>query len=114
MKPKTMPRATAVRNASAAAVTEKMTVMPNRSAAPAPIPSPMASPTMPPAPESVIASIRNTEFFEVLLPDGAQKYGLVRDIVVGRDGLVHVPQGPGLGALIDFALIERKKIAVLA
>ena len=62
----------------------------------------------------VIASIRNTEFFEVLLPDGAQKYGLEQDIVVGRDGMVHVPNGPGLGAAIDFALIERKKIAVLS
>jgi L-alanine-DL-glutamate epimerase-like enolase superfamily enzyme len=60
----------------------------------------------------VIASIRNTEFFEVLLPDGAQKYGLEQDIVV-RDGMVHVPNGPGLGAAIDFKLIERKKIAVL-
>jgi L-alanine-DL-glutamate epimerase-like enolase superfamily enzyme len=62
----------------------------------------------------VIASIRNTEFFEVLLPDGAQKYGLEQDIVVGRDGMVHVPNGPGLGAAIDFKLIERKKIAVLS
>jgi L-alanine-DL-glutamate epimerase-like enolase superfamily enzyme len=62
----------------------------------------------------VIASIRNTTFFEVLLPDGAQKYGLEHDIVVGRDGLVHVPNGPGLGAAIDFKLIERKKIAVLS
>ena len=62
----------------------------------------------------VIASIRNTEFFEVLLPDGAQKYGLEQDIGVGRDGMVHVPNGPGLGAAIDFALIERKKIAVLS
>lgn len=62
----------------------------------------------------VIASIRNTEFFEVLLPDAAQKYGLEQDIVVGRDGLVHVPNGPGLGAAIDFALIERKKIAILS
>jgi L-alanine-DL-glutamate epimerase-like enolase superfamily enzyme len=62
----------------------------------------------------VIASIRNTEFFEVLLPDGAQKYGLEQDIVVGRDGLVHVPNKPGLGAAIDFKLIERKKVAVLS
>ncbi|QQS11358.1 MAG: mandelate racemase [Rhodospirillales bacterium] len=62
----------------------------------------------------VIASIRNTEFFEVLLPDGAQKYGLAKDIVVGRDGMVEVPDGPGLGAEIDFALIERKKVAVLS
>ena len=36
-------------------------------------------------------------FFEVLLPDAAQKYGLEQDIVVGRDGMVHVPNGPGLG-----------------
>jgi L-alanine-DL-glutamate epimerase-like enolase superfamily enzyme len=62
----------------------------------------------------VIASIRNTEFFEVLLPDGAQKYGLQQDIVVGRDGLVHVPSGPGLGAAIDFELIKRKTVAVLS
>ena len=62
----------------------------------------------------VIASLRNTEFFEVLLPDAAQKYGLEQDIVVGRGGLVHVPNGPGLGAAIDFKLIERKKISVLS
>ena len=62
----------------------------------------------------VIASIRNTTFFEVLLPDAAQKYGLEQDIVVGRDGMVHVPNGPGLGAAIDFKLIERKKVAVLS
>jgi L-alanine-DL-glutamate epimerase-like enolase superfamily enzyme len=61
----------------------------------------------------VIAAIRNTEFFEVLLPDGAQKYGLAQDIVVGRDGMVHVPDGPGLGAAIDFDLIKRKTVTVL-
>ena len=30
----------------------------------------------------VIMAIKNCEFFEVLLPDGAQKYGLVQDIEV--------------------------------
>ena len=62
----------------------------------------------------VIMAIRNTEFFEVLLPDGMQKYGLAQDIVVGPDGLVHAPTAPGLGADIDFALIERNKIGVLS
>jgi L-alanine-DL-glutamate epimerase-like enolase superfamily enzyme len=62
----------------------------------------------------VISAIRNTEFFEVLLPDAAQKYGLEQDIVVGKDGMVHAPTGPGLGAAIDFKLIERKKVAVLS
>jgi L-alanine-DL-glutamate epimerase-like enolase superfamily enzyme len=61
----------------------------------------------------VIMAIRNCEFFEVLLPDAAQKYGLAQDIVVDRNGMVGAPGAPGLGAEIDFALIERKKVAVL-
>ena len=61
----------------------------------------------------VIMAIRNCEFFEVLLPPGAQQYGLVRDIGVEPDGLVRAPEGAGLGAPIDFALIERNKLAIL-
>ena len=30
-----------------------------------------------------------------------------------RDGAIAIPDGPGLGARIDFDLIERKKIEVL-
>jgi L-alanine-DL-glutamate epimerase-like enolase superfamily enzyme len=59
-------------------------------------------------------AIRNTEFFEVLLPDTMQKYGLAQDITPDRDGFVHAPTAPGLGADIDFELIERKKIGVLS
>src|SRR5262249_30637943 len=59
----------------------------------------------------VIMAIRNCEFFEVLLPAGAQKYGLAQDVEVDPRGLVHALNGPGLGADIDFALIERKKAA---
>jgi L-alanine-DL-glutamate epimerase-like enolase superfamily enzyme len=62
----------------------------------------------------VIMAIRNTEFFEVLLPDAMQKYGLAPDIEIDRDGYVHAPTGPGLGAQIDFDLIERKKVGVLS
>ena len=62
----------------------------------------------------VIMSIPNTEYFEVLLPDGAQKYGMAEEIVVDANGMVHAPKGSGLGAAIDFDLIERKKIAVLS
>jgi L-alanine-DL-glutamate epimerase-like enolase superfamily enzyme len=61
----------------------------------------------------VTMAIRNCEFFEVLLPAAAQKYGLVDDIEVDGRGLVHAMNGPGLGAHIDFALIERQKTAVL-
>src|SRR5207253_120366 len=60
----------------------------------------------------VTMAIRNCEFFEVLLPAAAQKYGLREDIEVDARGLVHAPAGPGLGAAIDFELIERRKTAV--
>ncbi len=62
----------------------------------------------------LIMAIRNCEYFEVLLPDGAQKYGLVQDIEVDAKGLVHAPAGPGLGAQIDFDLIKRKQVSVLS
>lgn len=61
----------------------------------------------------VIMAIQNTEFFEVLLPALSQKYGLIEDIHIDSDGMVHAPSQPGLGAQIDFELIERKKLAVL-
>jgi L-alanine-DL-glutamate epimerase-like enolase superfamily enzyme len=61
----------------------------------------------------LLMAIRNCEYFEVLLPDGAQKYGLVQDIEVDAEGLVHAPTKPGLGADIDFELISRKQIAKL-
>jgi L-alanine-DL-glutamate epimerase-like enolase superfamily enzyme len=61
----------------------------------------------------VTMAIKNCEFFEVLLPSAAQKYGLSEDIEVDREGLVHAMTGPGLGAAIDFALIEKHRTAVL-
>ncbi len=62
----------------------------------------------------VIMAIKNCEFFEVLLPSGAQKYGLVEDIEIDSEGNVHAFSGAGLGAEIDFDLIERNKIAVVS
>ena len=43
----------------------------------------------------------------------AQKHGLVNDIEVDENGMVHAPEGPGLGVDIDFDLIERNKVAEL-
>src|SRR5690606_6764810 len=62
----------------------------------------------------LIMAIRNCEYFEVLLPDGAQKYGLEQDIEVDAKGLVHAIDAPGLGARIDFDLIKRKTVATLS
>ena len=59
-------------------------------------------------------ALTNTTWFEVLLPHGAHKYGLVEDISIGKDGLAHCPEKPGIGAEIDFELIKRKEIARLA
>lgn len=61
----------------------------------------------------LIMAIPNCEYFEVLLPDAVQKHGLVQDIEVDSDGLVYAHQEPGLGAEIDFDLIERNKVADL-
>ncbi len=57
----------------------------------------------------VAMAIPNTEFFEVLLPAGAQKYGLNPDIEI-VDGHVHAIERPGLGADIDFDLIRAKTV----
>jgi L-alanine-DL-glutamate epimerase-like enolase superfamily enzyme len=58
-------------------------------------------------------AIPNTTYFEVLLPHGAHKYGVVNDITIGKDGLAHCPETPGIGAEIDFELVKRKTIAKL-
>jgi L-alanine-DL-glutamate epimerase-like enolase superfamily enzyme len=62
----------------------------------------------------VAMAIKNCEYFEVLLPDEVNKYGLVHDIEIDADGLVHAPTGPGVGAEIDFDLIRRNTYAVLS
>jgi L-alanine-DL-glutamate epimerase-like enolase superfamily enzyme len=62
----------------------------------------------------VIMAVKNCEFFEVLLPAAAQKYGLVDDLEVDANGLVHALNGPGLGAIIDFDLIARQTTGVLS
>lgn len=61
----------------------------------------------------LIMAIPNCEYFEVLLPDEVQKHGLIEDIEVDEEGLVHAHQDPGLGAKIDFEMIEDNKVAEL-
>jgi L-alanine-DL-glutamate epimerase-like enolase superfamily enzyme len=61
----------------------------------------------------VIMSIKNTQYFEVLLPEAAQKYGIIDDIAPDANGMVYAPTGAGLGATIDFDLIKANTIEVL-
>ena len=59
-------------------------------------------------------AIKNCEYFEILLPEAAQKCGLVEDIEPDENGMMHALNEPGLGVEIDFDLIERKRAAVLS
>ena len=61
----------------------------------------------------VALAIANTDLFEVLLPDEAQKHGLITDIDVDADGMVHAFEAPGLGADIDFEQIKNQTVATL-
>ena len=61
----------------------------------------------------VILAIKNTTYFEVLLPSEAQKYGIIDDLQPDADGMIHAPSEPGLGAKIDFELIKAKTVEVL-
>jgi L-alanine-DL-glutamate epimerase-like enolase superfamily enzyme len=58
-------------------------------------------------------AVNNCDYFEVLLPDSDNKYGMVREIEVDRQGMVHAPTKPGLSAEIDFDLIRRETVATL-
>ena len=61
----------------------------------------------------VILAIKNTTFFEVLLPSGAQKYGIIDDLNPDSNGMITAPDAPGLGANIDFDLIKSKSFETL-
>jgi L-alanine-DL-glutamate epimerase-like enolase superfamily enzyme len=58
-------------------------------------------------------ALRNTTMWEVLLPDGAHKYGMATELAPDKNGLMHAPTEPGIGGQIDFDLIRRKTEAVL-
>jgi L-alanine-DL-glutamate epimerase-like enolase superfamily enzyme len=63
----------------------------------------------------LMMALANSLWFEVLLPDGAQKYGLLQDIELAPDGTVSIApfEAPGIGAAIDFEMVRAKSITVL-
>lgn len=61
----------------------------------------------------LIMGLANSEMFEVLLPDDAHKFGVVNDVVLGADGHVRAPEGPGLGIEYDHAVIDKLTVGVL-
>ncbi len=57
------------------------------------------------------AAIRNNEFFEVLVPEHLFDVGLAEPIDI-RDGMVHLPQRPGLGIALDWDFIDNATLKV--
>src|SRR5690606_4648822 len=47
-------------------------------------------------------AIPNTTYYEVLLPDAAQKFAVLDALAIDSEGCLTRPQGPGVGAKIDF------------
>ena len=58
----------------------------------------------------LLMAIPNCEYFEVLLPAAVQKHGLLKEIEIDENGDVHAFNGPGLGAEIDFNMIDDNTI----
>lgn len=58
-------------------------------------------------------AMANCDYFEVILPDVVQKYGLKTELKLDGRGHVRPFDGPGLGADIDFDLIDRMTVEVL-
>jgi L-alanine-DL-glutamate epimerase-like enolase superfamily enzyme len=50
-------------------------------------------------------AIPNARWYEILLPEDSHGQGVLQPIRVGADGMVRAPDAPGLGAMLDEALI---------
>lgn len=61
----------------------------------------------------VAASIKNTDFFEQLVPEKFFQFEVCPPLHIDDEGFVHVPQGPGIGLEIDWEFIERHKVQEL-
>ncbi|OJY35276.1 MAG: hypothetical protein BGP06_05125 [Rhizobiales bacterium 65-9] len=60
---------------------------------------------------AVAASIKNTSFFEQLVPERLFNFGVEKFIEIDADGYAHVPAGPGLGMKIDWDYVGRYAVA---
>jgi L-alanine-DL-glutamate epimerase-like enolase superfamily enzyme len=59
-------------------------------------------------------AIPNTRFFEVLLPEESHGQGVLQPLRIDAQGLLRAPEAPGLGAVLDEALIARGRTLLLA
>ena len=52
-------------------------------------------------------------YFEQLVPEDLFTLGGVEKIHIDKEGFAHVPEGPGVGAQIDWEMAEFYKVAEL-
>lgn len=62
---------------------------------------------------AVAASIKNTTFYEQLVPEHLFNFGVEKFIEIDSEGFAHVPKGPGLGMKIDWDFVNKYKVAEL-
>jgi L-alanine-DL-glutamate epimerase-like enolase superfamily enzyme len=62
---------------------------------------------------ALAASIKNTTYYEQLVPEHLFNFGVEKFIEIDREGFAHVPQGPGLGMKIDWDFVNRYAVAKL-
>ena len=58
-------------------------------------------------------TIPNCRWYEVMLPDCGQRFGLLDEPRPDKNGMVAAPKAPGLGAKIDRERIGRTATATL-
>ena len=58
-------------------------------------------------------AMHNTEFFEILWPKKAFNFGLKEELHIDDEGFAHIPDKPGLGIDLDWALIDNATSEIL-
>lgn len=61
----------------------------------------------------IALSIKNTDFFEQLVPEHVVQFGVKECVHIDNEGFAHAPKGPGHGIEIDWAWVNKHKIAEL-
>jgi len=62
---------------------------------------------------NVALAIRNSEFMELIVPQGCLDHGMKEGIKVAQDGFVYAPVKPGLGYEIDWDVVENLTMRVV-
>ncbi|MFO1200484.1 MAG: enolase C-terminal domain-like protein [Burkholderiaceae bacterium] len=62
---------------------------------------------------AVALSIKNTTFFEQLVPERLFNFGVEEPVFIDKEGFAHMPKGPGIGMKIDWDFVKRYTEVVL-